>query len=465
MPTQLRLSRPALLALLALLLALVAFLAVAGLVSLFKQDGGVPVALAVFFVPLICAVAAGVFLPAPRTRGWIKVTLAKHLFAHRYDYRAEWLRFSNTLGSTGDADADSLEVRAVRAIANLTDSDGGLLLVPDERELVGKASWNWPAAHSRCGEALTDLLRSGRIIALDEHRATDDPRAPEWLLSDERAWAIVPLLHFDQLAGAIVLARPALSRTLDWEDFDLLGVAGRSVASYLAEAQGQEAIAELQRFEEFNRRFAFIMHDIKNLVSQLSLLARNAERHAHNPAFRDDMVATLHSSTARMNEVLARLSQHHKGRAEPLVPVALGSLVSAVAAAKRVVHPVVVEGELSILATGDPARLETALTHLVQNAIEASTPHDPVTIYIATVGQRVSITVTDNGCGMTPEFVRTQLFRPFASTKDGGFGIGAYEARTLVAGMGGNLEVSSRLYQGTQFTIWLPAAQAMQDAA
>ncbi|WP_204279985.1 hypothetical protein, partial [Raoultella ornithinolytica] len=100
------------------------------------------------------------------------------------------------------------------------------------------------------------------------------------------AWVIVPLPHLAELAGAILLARPPLDRALDWEDFDLLKVAGRQVASYLAEARAQDALAEAQRFDEFNRRFAFILHDIKNLVSQLTLTARNSGLSAWRSALR-----------------------------------------------------------------------------------------------------------------------------------------------------------------------------------
>jgi hypothetical protein len=86
--------------------------------------------------------------------------------------------------------------------------------------------------------------------------------------------------------GLVLLGHPPITRALDWEDFDMLRAAGRQVASYLAEARGQASAGhEARRFEEFNRRFAFIMHDIKNLVSQIALTARNAERHADNPAF------------------------------------------------------------------------------------------------------------------------------------------------------------------------------------
>ncbi len=124
---------------------------------------------------------------------------------------------------------------------------------------------------------------------------------PQWMLDLEDAWVVVPLPHMGGLAGAILLARPPVKRPLDWEDFDLLKVAGRQVASYLAEARAQEALAEAQRFDEFNRRFAFIVHDIKNLVSQLTLTARNAERHADKPEFRADMVETLRSSAEKMS--------------------------------------------------------------------------------------------------------------------------------------------------------------------
>ena len=141
---------------------------------------------------------------------------------------------------------------------------------------------------------------------------------PQWMLEERRAWIGVPLIQGDRLFGLVLLAAPDYRRVLDWEDFDLLRTAGRQAASSLAEAHGQEALSNAQRFEEFNRRFAFILHDIKNLVSQLSLLSRNAERHADNPEFRADMVATLRSSVGKMNELLARLSPQAQSRAAPL---------------------------------------------------------------------------------------------------------------------------------------------------
>ena len=417
----------------------------------------------------------------PWVRAWAKVVIAKHLFSHRYDYRSEWLRFTDTLGAPGgeitgrdDAgEAVSLDVRVVKAIADLTDSPGGALLVPDGAGLGAGVVWNWPDAPfpSEPDEPLLHHLASSRrIIELDAVRAgtadlADSASVSAWLRDDDDAWAVVPLIHFDRLRGAIVLTRPTVDRALDWEDFDLLGVAGRQVASYLAEARAQSALADAQRFDEFNRRFAFIMHDLKNMVSQLSLVARNAQRHADNPEFRADMVATLTETSGRMNALLARLSQHHSARGEALRPVPLLAFAERIAALRRAQHPVAATGDASVCAIADAAALDTIVTHLVQNAIEASARDRTIALHVAAEDGRAVLSVTDEGCGMSPAFVRDQLFRPFVSAKPGGFGLGAFEARQLAEAMGGSVTVASRAGEGTTFRITLPLALSGAGAA
>jgi putative PEP-CTERM system histidine kinase len=231
----------------------------------------------------------------------------------------------------------------------------------------------------------------------------------------------------------------------------------------LAEALGQEALSEAQRFEEFNRRFAFILHDIKNLVSQLSLLARNAERHADNPDFRADMVATLKSSVGKMNELLARLSPQASGRVERVEAQPLRPILLAAAAGKRRDREVSLLGDTGTEAVVDANALEQAIGHLLQNALDASSG-EPVTIRVDNEGGAVSIAISDKGVGMDGDFIRNRLFQPFASTKPGGFGIGAFEARSLVTAMGGRISVDSRPGRGTTFTILLlPAAGAAAE--
>ncbi len=417
--------------------------------------------------------AAMLLLPLGRGRAWLKVKVAKHFFRHRYDYREEWLRFSDTLGGPARADGgDPLDVRAVKAIADITESHAGLLLLPDARSrLAPAARWCWSGEDAAAPAERAfgrHLEESARILELDllRRRETDllDEAAlvPGWLIDDARAWAIVPLIHGERLEGAIVLARPSLDRSLDWEDFDVLRAAGRQVASHLAEARGQEALSDARRFDEFNRRFAFILHDVKNIVSQLSVLARNAERHADNPAFRADMVATLQGSVGKLNDLLARLSQHNTGRAEEPRPLSLRALARKVVAARHGGHPVEI-GAGDATALGDAPRLEQALCHLVQNAVEASAPDRPVWIFPERDQGEARIAVLDHGCGMSSEFVRARLFKPFASTKENGFGIGAFEARQLVGAMGGRLEVESREGEGSRFTIVLPLAVEQAD--
>lgn len=419
------------------------------------------------------AMMLAVVVSSRTLRAWLRVTISKHLFQHRYDYREEWLRFTRTMGRPGP-DGRSLDERVIRAVADMTDSPGGLLLVVNEQGALVQASrWQWPTAEVPAIALPAAAVRAfeadrsgGFIVDLDELRrseaiaracwAAPEQAVPAWLLAEPRAWAMVPLHHFDRLVGMVVLARPALARRLDWEDFDLLRVAGQQLASYLAEQAGEEALAEASRFDDFNRRIAFVMHDIKNLASQLGLLARNAEAHADNPAFRADMLVTLRNAADKLNTLLARLSRYGTTTVESLAPVAAAAVAGRVAAQMRASHRVeLVQAEPCWLAAREEL-LEQVLVHLVQNAIDASGPQAPVFLRVIGEPDHGAIEVFDSGTGMSAEFVRTGLFKPFVSTKPGGFGIGAYEARELVRAMGGSIEVESREGVGSRFTIRLP---------
>jgi len=456
------------------LLAICAYFALMAILATALRGSGIDWSAALMIAVLaVMTVAAMVLLPSARARGWAKVKLAKHLFEHRYDYRTEWLRFTETLGRAG-ADAPPLAERIVKAFADVLDAPGGLLLVDDAGALAVAANWSWPgsnptAASLQDSRALwTEIEASGRIVEFEALRrgwaraADKGLRLPSWMVADETVWVGVPLLHQQRLVGVVMLAAPEYRRPLDWEDFDLLRTAGNQAASSLAEAMGQEALANAHRFEEFNRRFAFILHDIKNLVSQLSLLARNAERHADNPDFRADMVATLQSSVGKMNELLARLAPHSQARVQRLEQQPLRPILNSAIAGKRRDRDVQLLGDASLSAQVDATALEQAVGHLLQNAVDASSG-TPVTVRVTADDANVTIAIADKGVGMDGDFVRNRLFQPFASTKPGGFGIGAFEARSLINAMGGQLSVDSRPGRGTTFTICLPAARAAHE--
>jgi putative PEP-CTERM system histidine kinase len=422
------------------------------------------------FLIAACAIAI-IVLPSRRLRSWFKVILAKHLFQHRYDYREEWLRLTRTIGNAGSG-GHSLEERVVQSVADIADSQAGLLLASNEHgELVLAARWQWPSAEVPAvamGPAAVGFFeRTGHILDLDDLRegATQDQPAailPGWLREDSRAWALIPLLHYKRLVGVVVLTRPLHARKFDWEDFDLLKVAGQQLASYLAEHAGQSALADASRFDDFHRRIAFVMHDIKNLASQLSLLARNAERHADNPEFRDDMLLTLRNSADKLNALLARLSRYGPGTIERMEEVRVDEAVKAVARQFDAGGQVVLAQCIECTALASRETLEQVLVHLVQNAIDASAPDSPVFLNLSTDGLHARIEVVDSGCGMSPDFVRTKLFKPFVSSKPGGFGIGAFEARELVRAMRGRLDVESREGLGSRFMISLPRAAASE---
>lgn len=419
---------------------------------------------------VLAVVAAITWLPSERLRGWLRVTATKHLFQHRYDYREEWLRFTRTVGH-GTISSASLHERAVKAIADITDSPAGLLLMPNEEaQLELTSRWNWgtlDVPHTEDQGKLAGLLeQNGHILDLDEVRAGIDhhgetAHVPQWMVDAEDAWALVPLIHFDRLVGAILLARPRIERRLDWEDFDLLRVAGQQLASYLSEQAGQQALMDASRFDEFNRRMAFVMHDIKNLASQLSLLSGNAQKHADNPDFRADMLVTLRNSSEKLNALLARLGRYGAGQGQPVRETDLAALARDIAGRFKAVHPVQVIRTERAMVLADVESLEQALIHLVQNAIDATEGDDPVMLDVTSSGLTGQIDVIDTGTGMSPEFVRSGLFKPFVSSKQGGFGIGAFEAREMVRAMGGRLNVESREELGTRFSVTLPIAEAV----
>jgi putative PEP-CTERM system histidine kinase len=427
-----------------------------------------PVARIVQFALLFAlAVAVLAFLPSASMRSWLRGEVSKHIFAHRYDYRSLWLRFSATMDGLEAGDSD-LDARIARAIAQTVDAPAALLYLNGEGRFTRACAYGRPEDNEPLATLPVALVErvahEGMILDVaGDWRAFRDV-LPASMQKSRLAWAVAPLIHRDQIIGAILLAAPPRRKGLDWEDRDVLRVVCGEAAARLAEERHRAALAEAQRFEEFNRRFAFILHDLKNLVSQMTLLAGNARRHADNPAFREDMILTLEETSSRMNDLLHRLGRAGKGgqgeRAELLLGPWLKDLARGWAGGTR---NIVIEGALDRVVRVDVEGLQRALTHLVRNAIEASPAGAIVRIVISVEPQGVAVHVIDQGIGMSAAFVRDKLFRPFSSTKANGFGLGAHEARLLIEGMGGRLVVKSAEGEGSRFTVFLPLA-GLRDA-
>ncbi len=418
---------------------------------------------AVFFFAALAFLFILLFSAQLRSRA--KVFLAKHFYRNKYDYREEWLKFTRTLARAGD-DPDAVCETVIRAICEIMDCRGGQLwLRGDGRQYLLRSSWNADIAGAPQLAEDAPLIRyfreRGWVINLDEYRRDseiyDDVAIPAQLLEIDDAWLLVPLLLGERLTGFALLLHSNAGSNFGWEDSDLLKTVGRQTAGYIALLQTTEALAQARQFEAFNRLSAFVVHDLKNLVAQLSLVSANAERHRDNPEFIDDAFATVAHAVAKMNRLLAHLRQGHlpvEGKYCNLEQL-LRKLVADRASARPV--PEFRFNGVDCVVQADGDRLGSVLDNLIQNAQEATPDSGQVVVTLGCDDGGAHITVADTGAGMDGVFVQERLFRPFDTTKgNAGMGIGAFECREFVHQLGGSLSVDSKPGQGTTFHIELP---------
>lgn len=393
-------------------------------------------------------------------RSWLKVFISKHFYNYNYDYREEWLGFTRTLSEHGHG----LGERTIQAIAALVESPGGALFINRESgNCEPVAHWNISLpneSESASGSFCQFLQNKQWVIDLQEYDANPEKYGaifiPQWLRVVPKGWLIVPLILLGKLFGFMILTQPRSKVKLNWEVIDLLKIAGSQAASYLSQQESANALMIARQFESFNRMSTFIVHDLKNLVSQLSLLLSNAEKHKNNPEFQKDMLDTLDYSVQKMKLLLHKLS---RGSAiEHPAPLFIDKLLQQTLALKSVFEPKpeleILDHDLMVAANWE--RLERVIGHIIQNAVEATPKDGKVTIRISKQEAFVVVEIKDTGQGMSEEFIRERLFKPFESTKSAGMGIGMFESREYIHELGGQIEVSSRQTIGTTFRVTLP---------
>lgn len=403
-----------------------------------------------------------VLLSSARFQSRLRVLVAKHLFPYRYDYREEWLRFTATL--TTDSPVQTMQERTIEALADLVESPGGVLWVLDSNSRFRAAaslSVQRPSGETARYDRFARFLeRTGWIVCVRESprfpERYKDLTIPAWLASLPGAWLIVPLLSGTQLVGIVVLVTPRAPIEVDWEVRDVLKAAGRAAASYIAQMQMTEALLESRKFDAFNRMSAFVVHDLKNLVAQLSLLVANAARHRDNPEFQRDMLSTVEHVINRMKSLLLQL----RAGATPSDPLKAVDLTKVV---QRICHiksgersPIELDAAPGVLALGHEERLERVIGHLVQNALDATAAGGRVAVRLAQERSRAIVTIADEGVGMSAAFVSEKLYKPFQTTKSNGTGLGVYESSHYVSTLGGRIEFDSKEGAGTRVRVVLP---------
>jgi putative PEP-CTERM system histidine kinase len=417
---------------------------------------------------LVCLFGAMILLAgvlfSGTLRAKLKVLINKHFYNAIFDYRQEWLRFTRSLSEDGPALAE----RTVQAMAQLVESPAGALWIRREGgRCEPVASWNMAP---QSGVALVEdaffqyLEATQWVINLAE--CAQQPQRygglllPQWLVAAPRGgpelWLVVPLMLHGRLFGFVALARPRATLSLNWEVTDLLKIAGSQAASYLAHMESANSLMVARQFESFNRMSTFIVHDLKNLVFQLSLLLNNAKKHKDKPEFQQDMLETLEHSVKKMTLLLQKMSR--ADTPDVAAPLLIEQLLAQAVLAKAAARPApVLEIEdqgLTVLANW--SRLERVLGHIIQNAIEATAQDGRVLVRLLREQQTAVVELNDSGQGMSAAFMRERLFKPFESTKAAGMGIGVFESREYIREVGGQLEVVSEPAVGTTFRVILP---------
>lgn len=392
----------------------------------------------------------------------LKRLISTHLFSHRFDYRAEWLRFIDTVSQ--DTTDVPLTVRVIRALAQIVDSPAGTLW---QRQVNGsyvcQNGWNLDVPFGQ------RLNSEHTFIASFEggNRIPQRPREAngDWPIEFPNTWLAIPLTLRNEVVAFVILNEPGHLYALDTETSDLLRAAGKQAASYLAEEKSTSDLIDSYALNAYNKKFAFVVHDLKNLIGQLNLTIKNAKKYIDNPEFRKDMMHTIENSVDRMNRLLAQL----QAGGAPSVGEALEpDAVIATVAGELSTTGTPIETDLGAQACRievDGDEFRSVLFHLINNAREASGPNSPVIVASHVSQDKLVIDIKDDGPGMEEAYIRNELFRPFRSTKNDGLGIGVYQTRELLRMAGGELDVISRPGFGTTMRVTVPMQKVEQKVS
>lgn len=402
-------------------------------------------------------------------RAQARVLLSKHFFSYRYDYREEWLKFTGTLA----ASENSIPERIIRAIAGLVSSNGGILWAKSDNERYTLLSdWNMPEPETSSDDEFKAMIHfmAANLWIIDIEEFRQNPSLytgltlPSSLTAMPSAWLIIPLGFNDDICGFVILKRSEVYSSLNWEDRDLLKTAGLQAASHLVQYQANQALLQSRQFDAFNRLSAYIVHDLKNILAQQSLIVSNAQKHKHKPAFVDDVILTIGNSVARMTRLMEQMRSGLRGGNPEQID--LEQLLGKVIATRATQLPkpqMVIDAKLNFTISADPEQLATVFSHIIQNAQEATEDGGAVTVRLFEHTKQAVVEVSDTGCGMAIEFINKRLFKPFDSTKGlTGMGIGAFESREFIRTLGGDIEVKSTPGEGSVFRIIIPCVLARE---
>ncbi|MBA6348703.1 XrtA/PEP-CTERM system histidine kinase PrsK [Colwellia sp. BRX8-9] len=392
----------------------------------------------------------------------LKVFIAKNFFANKYEYRDEWL---NLIGKIETTNAESYYQMATQIMMSKVDAYAGAILkkvtgqrfsVQYSEKLLLDDTFN-----QQLVECSLFCQRQGWIIDVEEYRQT--PTVYPGLSLDlslfdtQSIRIIVPIFIGKAFYGMFILAGKNQVKQLNWEDRDLLFAISKQLGNFVSLHEANDKLAESKQFDAFNRMSAFLVHDLKNVQAQLALITSNAEKHRDNPEFIADVFETVESATERLSKVLSQL--RNKQAAQPKSElVDISAVINSVIEQRNIELPKVTFDKINHCEMAiDNETFHSVLNHLIQNAQEATSKDGWVKVELTQRENHIGIKISDNGCGMSVDFINNRLFKPFDTTKgNAGMGIGVFEAKQFVEGIAGIIKVESIEDKGTVFIIDLP---------
>ena len=415
------------------------------------------------FTAFATGIGMVIVLLSSRARRRAVVFLRKHFFAQKHEYRDEWLKFTELLSScktVGDV------YKAILSMYRETFGlkGGSLYLIDKETKTYRPVlSHNMPGGEQALKISVpmhAYLVDRERVLnTLDgEYRPEQEDAA---FIRDSGAKLIVPMISDNELTGFLSLGDQLAPEKLIYEDYDLMKTLARQATYAILNFRLSEELGETREIAAVGKISAFVIHDLKNLATSLSLVLENAKSHIGNTEFQQDMLETIGSTVDKMKGLMQRLKTvPEKKRLESKV-TDLGVI------AKSALQEINgVSGKTSIVCRGSSAissvdreEMKNVIVNMILNALDATKGKGAIEVETGMENGVCYIRMKDDGCGMEREFIDNHLFKPFRTTKKKGLGIGLYQCRQIVTAHGGRIEVDSSPGKGAVFTVYLPAAE------
>jgi len=420
-----------------------------------------------FLSPLIVAlslIGMVIVLSSSQARRRLELFISEHFYKHKHDFRLKWLQATEQLGpKRTPREIVPALIGFLRETMGST-SVSIWLYENERRRFVKSGDHNPqpPAKSLALNQGFIDALLNERWpLRLKEVESYPTIKMTASLLGID-ADVLVPLIANSRLIGFITIGPDMTGKPYVQNDYELLKAIGNQVAYQLLNAQLADELASAKELEVFHEVSTFVIHDLKNMTNTLNLMVQNAQVHFDNPAFRSEALRSLVQIVEKLKSFVSRLSDISKMNNPNFSPSDLnGLIVETIAGLDGAITAEVVKN----LSTLPPVMLDcdqikAALTNLFINAQEAvteTTKKGAIRISTRHEDPWITLTIADNGRGMSSAFVEQQLFKPFRTTKSLGLGIGLYQTKKIVEAHGGTIDVQTEEGEGTTFDIRLPS--------